>query len=55
MSKTCGSHFSYFFFIMLVLILDYVFLSLFEVITIGQFEKYYLPKDNTIFNFKNDA
>lgn len=39
---------------MLILCLDYIFLSLFEIVIIGQFEKYYLPKDNMINNFKID-
>lgn len=38
----------------LILCLDYIFLSLFEIVTIGLFEKYYLPKDNMINNFKID-
>jgi len=55
MGQNCESHLSYLFFIMLVLILDFIFLSLFEVETIGLFEKYYLPKDNMNLNFKNDV
>ena len=54
MGQNCGSHLSYLFFIMLVLILDFIFLSMFDVVTIGKFEKYYLPKNNMNLNFKND-
>ena len=37
------------------LICDYIFLSLIQIIIIEQFEKYYLPKDNTINIFKKDV
>lgn len=45
---------SYWYFIMLVLICSHVMLNLFILVIIQQFEHYYLPKDNLITIFKND-
>ena len=53
--KKIGSHLSFVFYMAQTLICDYIFLSLIQIIIIEQFEKYYLPKDNTINIFKIDV
>jgi len=55
MNKNNGSHLSFVFYMAQTLICDYIFLSLIQIIIIEQFEKYYLPKDNTINIFKKDV
>jgi hypothetical protein len=53
--ETCGAApLSYGYFFMMVLICSHVMLNLFILVIIGQFEKYYLPKENMITLFKND-
>lgn len=52
--QTCGSVFSFVYFIVLVVMCTHVMLNLFILVIIQQFEKYYLPKDNMIVLFKRD-
>lgn len=52
--RTCGSEYSFVYFNVLILVCTYVMLNLFILVIIGQFEKYYLPKDNAIVLFKSD-
>ena len=42
------------YFLVLILVCTHVMLNLFILVIIEQFEKYYLPADNTILKFKND-
>mmetsp|Transcript_7183 Transcript_7183/g.12108 ORF Transcript_7183/g.12108 Transcript_7183/m.12108 type:complete len:1503 (-) Transcript_7183:75-4583(-) len=53
-NETCGSSWSYLYFMILVLVCTHVMLNLFILVIIQQFEKYYLPKENMITLFKND-
>jgi len=52
--KTCGSNFSFIYFILLILVCSHVMLNLFILVIIQQFEKYYLAEDNMLGQFKND-
>jgi len=52
--ETCGTGYSYIYFILLVLVCSHVMLNLFILVIIQQFEHYYLPKDNVIAHFKGD-
>ena len=55
--ENCGlPPFSYWYFIMLVLICSHVMLNLFILVIIEQFERYYLKSDsdNMIIKFQND-
>jgi hypothetical protein len=51
---TCGSIWAFAYFPILILFCSHVMLNLFILVIIQQFEKYYLPKENMITNFKND-
>jgi hypothetical protein len=52
---TCGvPPWSYVYFYTMVLVISYVMLNLFVLVIIEQFNKYYLPKENTISKFQND-
>ena len=51
----CGSKIkSLFFFMTLILMTTHVMLNLFILVIIQQFEKYYLPEENMLQNFKKD-
>ena len=39
----------------MILFIQYIMLSLFVLVILEQFEKYYLPKNNNITMFKKDA
>jgi hypothetical protein len=52
--ETCGSNTAYAYFGAVVLMCTHVMLNLFILVIIQQFEKYYLPKDNSIVLFKRD-
>ena len=52
--KTCGSNYSPIFFILFVLIQQYIMVDLFVLIILQQFDLYYLPDDNVLDRFKSD-
>jgi hypothetical protein len=51
----CGTAWAPLFFIMFVLIQQYVMVDLFVLIILQQFDLYYLPDDNVLDRFKNDV
>jgi hypothetical protein len=53
--ETCGTRlWSFVYFHLMVLVCSYVMLNLFVLVILEQFNKYYLPKENTISLFQND-
>ena len=53
--KTCGTSYAPLFFILFVLIQQYIMVDLFVLIILQQFDLYYLPDDNVLDRFKNDV
>lgn len=51
----CGTMYAPFFFIMFVLIQQYIMVDLFVLIILQQFDLYYLPTDNVLDRFKTDV
>ena len=51
----CGSAYTPIFFIMFVLIQQYIMVDLFVLIILQQFDLYYLPTDNVLDRFKTDV
>jgi hypothetical protein len=51
----CGTTYAAFFFILFVLIQQYIMVDLFVLIILQQFDLYYLPDDNVLDRFKNDV
>jgi hypothetical protein len=51
----CGTGYAPIFFIMFVLIQQYIMVDLFVLIILQQFDLYYLPTDNVLDRFKNDV
>jgi hypothetical protein len=51
----CGTAWAPLFFIMFVLIQQYIMVDLFVLIILQQFDLYYLPDDNVLDRFKNDV
>mmetsp|Transcript_9959 Transcript_9959/g.9849 ORF Transcript_9959/g.9849 Transcript_9959/m.9849 type:complete len:437 (+) Transcript_9959:611-1921(+) len=52
--KTCGSSYSIIFFIMFETMQGFIMLNLFILVTIQQFEKYYLQSNNVLQKFKDN-
>jgi hypothetical protein len=53
--QTCGTGYTPVFFIMFVLIQQYIMVDLFVLIILQQFDLYYLPTDNVLDRFKTDV
>jgi hypothetical protein len=53
--QTCGTGYAPVFFIMFVLIQQYIMVDLFVLIILQQFDLYYLPTDNVLDRFKTDV
>jgi hypothetical protein len=53
-SVNCGTPYAPFFFILFVLIQQYIMVDLFVLIILQQFDLYYLPSDNVLDRFKTD-
>jgi hypothetical protein len=53
--KTCGTTWASAFFIIFVLIQQYIMVDLFVLIILQQFDLYYLPDDNVLDRFKKDV
>jgi hypothetical protein len=51
----CGTAWAPLFFIMFVLIQQYIMVDLFVLIILQQFDLYYLPDDNVLDRFKKDV
>lgn len=51
----CGTGYAPIFFIMFVLIQQYIMVDLFVLIILQQFDLYYLPTDNVLDRFKTDV
>lgn len=52
--KTCGTPIAPLYFISFIMIITFVLLNLFILIILQQFDKYYLPDDNVLQQFKED-
>ena len=52
--KSCGTSYAPIFFILFVLIQQYIMVDLFVLIILQQFDLYYLPDDNVLDRFKQD-
>ena len=52
--KNCGTVWASAFFIIFVLIQQYIMVDLFVLIILQQFDLYYLPDDNVLDRFKSD-
>ena len=52
---TCGSPYAVVFFLVYVLLMQYIMVNLFVLIILQQFDLYYLPNDNVLDRFKKDV